>query len=234
VVKGVDLILAGPPAFLAQVSLWEMIRHSTPLTLAVLVILVVFSLFSWTIIFSKWSTFRQARTADARFLRAFRKANGLEAVMVASEQFRPAPLVAVFDFGYEEIARQVKGRGTLDNKVALERTVQLGISEELAKLERNMNWLATTASVTPFIGLFGTVLGIIRAFHDLGAEGSASLRAVAPGISEALIATALGLFAAIPAAIAYNHYGSILREIGARMDDFSLEFLNLTERTFGT
>ena len=114
--------------------------------------------------------------------------------MVASEQFRPAPLVAVFDFGYEEVERQVKSRGRLNNKLALERTLQLGISEELAKLERNMGWLATTASVTPFIGLFGTVLGIIRAFFDLGHQGSASLRAVGPGIAEALIATAVGLY----------------------------------------
>jgi biopolymer transport protein TolQ len=209
-----------------------MIRHSTPLTLAVLVILIGFSVYSWTVIFSKWSAFRQASEANRRFLRAFRKSTGLDAVMVASEQFRPAPLVAVFEFGYEEVARQLKTRGRVDNGIALERTLQLGISEELAKLERNMNWLATTATVTPFIGLFGTVLGIIRAFGDLGAEGSASLRAVAPGISEALLATAVGLAAAIPAAIFYNHFQHTLREMGARMDDFSLEFLNMTERSY--
>ena len=210
-----------------------MISHGGPLTIAVLVILVCFSVFSWTIIFSKWNSFRSARGADGRFLRAFRKANALDAVMVASEQFRPAPLVAVFDFGYEEVARQVKARGGINNKVALERSLQLGISEELAKMERNMNWLATTASVSPFIGLFGTVLGIIRAFQDLGTAGSSSLRAVGPGISEALIATAVGLAAAIPAAIFYNHFGFVIKEMGARMDDFSLEFLNMAERTFG-
>src|SRR4029079_12272348 len=112
-----------------------------------------------TIIFSKWSVFRRARKADARFLRAFRKAPGLDSVQLVTEQFRPAPLVAVFDFGYDEIARQLKARGTVSNKLALERSLQLGTSEELAKLERNMSWLATTASVSPFIGLFGTVLG---------------------------------------------------------------------------
>jgi biopolymer transport protein TolQ len=221
------------PALLLQVNLWEMVSRSTPLTAGVLVILLLFSIFSWTIIFAKWSTFRRARRADYRFLRAFRKANGLDAVMVASEQFRPSPLVAVFDFGYEEVARQLKQRGKVSNKVSLERTLQLGTSEELAKLERNMGWLATTASVSPFIGLFGTVLGIIRAFEQLGQQGSSSLRAVGPGISEALIATAVGLAAAIPAAIFYNHFGNILKEIGARMDDFSLEFLNLTERSYG-
>jgi biopolymer transport protein TolQ len=200
--------------------------------MVVLVILLVFSIASWAIIFSKWNSFRRARTTNIRFLRAFRKANGLEALAVASEQFRNSPLVAVFDFGYEEIERQVKTRGTLNNKLALERTLQLGTSEELAKLERNMNWLATTASVTPFIGLFGTVLGIIRAFQALGMAGSASLRAVAPGISEALVATAMGLAAAIPAAIFYNHFGHVIREFAARMEDFSLEFMNLAERNF--
>jgi biopolymer transport protein TolQ len=218
---------------LLQENIWQMVGHSTPLTLAVLAILLIFSIFSWTIIFSKWSTFRRARRADTRFLRAFRKSQALDAVMVVSEQFRPAPLVAVFDFGYEEVARQVKSRGTVSNKIALERTLQLGTSEELAKLERNMGWLATTASVSPFIGLFGTVLGIIRSFEQLGQMGSSSLRAVGPGISEALIATAVGLAAAIPAAIFYNHFGHIIKEIGARMDDFSLEFLNMTERTYG-
>ena len=221
------------PALLLQINILDMVGRGGPLTIAVLGLLVVFSIFSWAIIFSKWSTFRTAHNANARFLRAFRKSTGLDAMMVASEQFKPAPLVSVFEFGYEEIHRQVAARGTVKNKLSLERSLQLGISEELAKLERNMSWLATTASVSPFIGLFGTVLGIIRAFQDLGMQGSASLRAVAPGISEALIATAVGLAAAIPAAIFYNHFGHTIREIGARMDDFALEFLNMAERTFG-
>src|SRR5579862_7168650 len=218
---------------LLQLNLKDLVGRSGPLTFVILGILVGFSVYSWTIILSKWASFRSARAADRRFLRAFRKANGLEAVMVASEQFRPAPLVAVFDFGYEEVARQVKSRGTINNKIALERTLQLGTSEELTKLERNMSWLATTASVSPFIGLFGTVLGIIRAFDQLGQQGSSSLRAVGPGISEALIATAMGLLAAIPAAIFFNLFGHKIKEMGARMDDFALEFLNMTERTYG-
>jgi biopolymer transport protein TolQ len=221
------------PGLLLQTSLWEMVGRATPLTFAVLLILLLFSVFSWTIIFAKWSTFRRARRTDARFLRAFRKANGLDSVVMASEQFRPSPLVAVFDFGYEEVTRQVKSRGTINNKVALERTLQLGTSEEIAKLERNMSWLATTASVSPFIGLFGTVLGIIRSFEQLQQAGSSSLRAVGPGISEALIATAVGLAAAIPAAIFYNVFGHAIKEIGTRMDDFAMEFMNMTERTYG-
>ena len=216
-----------------QSDYWDMVGKTPPLNLAILLILLAFSIFSWTIIFSKWSAIRKARAADARFLRAFRKASGLEAVMVASEQFRPSPLVSVFDFGYEEIDRQVKQRGSVNNKLSVERTLQLGASEEIAKLEHNMSWLATTASVSPFIGLLGTVMGIMRSFHGLGEQGAVSLRAVAPGISEALIATAVGLAAAIPAAIFYNHFGSMIRQMGARMDDFSLEFLNMTERGFG-
>lgn len=221
------------PAYLLQLNLWDMVSRSTPVGYAVLLVLLAFSLFSWTIIFSKWRIFRDARSKNTRFLRAFRKASGLDVMGAVVEQFRPAPLVAVFEFGYEEIHRQMKARGAVGSMLLLERSLQLGVSEELAKLERNMSWLATTASVTPFIGLFGTVVGIIRSFHDLGQAGSASLRAVAPGISESLLATAVGLAAAIPAAIFYNHFGHVIREIGARMEDFSLEFLNAVEKSLG-
>ena len=215
-----------------QINIWDMAIQAKPVPKAVLILLLIFSVLSWAIIFSKWNMFRHARIVNARFLRTFRKANGLEVIVAASDQFRPSPLVAVFDFGCEEIERQVKARGTVSNKPALERTLQLGISEELAKLEGNMNWLATTASVTPFIGLFGTVWGIIDAFHALGLAGSASLRAVAPGMSEALVATAMGLAAAIPAAIFYNHFVRVIKEIGTRMEDFTLEFMNRAEREF--
>ena len=221
-----------PLAFL-QMDVWDLITNNV-MVIVVLGLLSGFSIFSWTVILSKWQTFRGARKSNARFLRAFRKAPGFEAVVVASEQFRPSPLVAVFDFGYEEVERQVKSRGSITNRVAVERTIQLGISEEIAKLERNMNWLATTASVCPFIGLFGTVLGIISAFLGLAqSQGSASLKSVGPGIAEALITTAVGLGAAIPAAIFYNLFSHKIREMGARMDDFALEFLNMTERSFG-
>ena len=221
-----------PAILLLQYSVWDMVSRAKPLPFTVLLILVLASIVSWAVVFSKWLTFGRARRANIRFLRAFRKSNGLESVAVVVEQFRPCPLAAIFDFGYEEVTRQIKVRGTVANMVALERTLQLGISEEVAKLERNMNWLATTATVTPFIGLFGTVMGIIDAFQGLGLAGSASLRAVAPGISEALVATAMGLAAAIPAAIFYNHYSHVIREIGARMEDFALEFLNVSERHF--
>ncbi len=218
---------------LAQVSFWELVLKAGPLSMTVMVLLVLVSLLSWTIILAKWSLFRTARTNNQKFLRAFRKADGLQAVALVVEQFPLAPLVSVFEFGYEEVDRQMKRNGTVGNKPAIERALQLGASEELTKLERNMNWLATAASVSPFIGLFGTVWGIIDSFSALGLAGSASLRAVAPGISEALIATALGLGAAIPAAIFYNHYSHIVREIASRMEDFSIEFINMTERESG-
>ena len=192
----------------------------------VLVILLIFSVLSWAIILSKWSSLRRARTQSGRFLRAFRKAQKLQDVMAVSEQFKPSPLVPVFEHGFEEYRRQGALRIT-----AVQRATQIASSEELTRLERRLPWLATTGAVAPFIGLFGTVWGIIDAFHGLGNAGAATLRAVAPGVSEALITTAAGLFAAIPAVIAYNQFTHNLREFGARMDDFSMEFLNVLERT---
>jgi biopolymer transport protein TolQ len=226
--------LASPlAALLLQTKYLELISNGSVLSYVVLAILVVFSIYSWTVIFAKWSAFGAAKKSDARFLRAFRKATGLEAVMVASEQFRPSPLVAVFDSGYEEVSRQVKSRGSLGNRDAIMRSLTIGTNQQISRLEQNLSWLATTASVSPFIGLFGTVLGIIRAFQNLTGAGSASLSSVGPGIADALVATAAGLFAAIPAAMAYNYFGHMLKELGVQMDDFSLEFLNLIERSFG-
>jgi biopolymer transport protein TolQ len=220
------------PAWL-DLSLWDIVQNLRPVPLAIIVLLILFSLFSWTIVFSKSSVFSRARRENRNFLRAFRKADNLQAVALASEQFTSAPLVAVFDFGYGEVERQIRQRGALVNKPAIERSLQLGISEEVTKLEMNMSWLATVASVSPFIGLFGTVWGLIDAFQALGNAGATSLRAVAPGISEALITTAIGLAAAIPAAIFYNVFGSRIKEIGTRMEDFAIEFQNLAERDFG-
>lgn len=196
----------------------------------VLVALIVASVMSWTVIFAKWKQFKAAGLENKTFLRAFRKAPRLEAVAALAEQFQVSPLSGVFAYGYDEAGRQVQTRGRVTNKIAVERSLQMGVSAEMARLESNMSWLATTATVSPFVGLFGTVLGIIDAFQGLGMQGSSSLRAVAPGISESLIATAAGLMAAIPAAVAYNQFSHRLRELGARMDDFALEFLNMTER----
>src|SRR5215471_14376093 len=202
----------------------NMVQETGIVAKIVLVILLVFSVLSWAIILSKWASLRRARTQSGRFVRAFRKAQRLQDVMAVSEQFKPSPLVPVFENGFQEFRRG-------QSITAVQRATQIASSEELSRLERRLPWLATTGAVTPFIGLFGTVWGIIDAFHGLGTAGAATLRAVAPGISEALITTAAGLFAAIPAVIAYNQFTHHMREFGARMDDFSLELLNALERS---
>ncbi|MGH9508313.1 MAG: protein TolQ [Terriglobales bacterium] len=210
----------------------NLIAQSGPVAKAVLVLLLLFSVFSWAIMISKWGLFRKARVQSTRFLKAFRKAPRLQDLAPLASQFQPSPLVSVFEAGFEEYRRQVGNpSGTVRNIVAIQRATQIAASEELTRLERRLPWLATTGVVAPFIGLFGTVWGIIDAFHSLGTSGSATLRAVAPGISEALIATAAGLFAAIPAVVAYNQLTHSVREFGARMDDFALEFLNVVERS---
>ncbi len=196
----------------------------------VLLSLLSLSVLSWSIILSKWANLRRSRVQSGRFLRAFRKANRMQDVATVAEQFRPSPLVTVFEAGFTEYRRQAGGTGPARSITAIQRAMQIASSEELTRLERRMSWLATTGSISPFVGLFGTVWGIIDAFHGLGTEGSATLRAVAPGISEALITTAAGLLAAIPAVIAYNHFAGEMRNFGARMDDFALEFLNAVER----
>ena len=205
-----------------------LIKQTGAVAQGVLVILLIFSIVSWAIILSKWVSLRRARTQSGRFLRAFRKAHRLQDVAAVSEQFKPSPLVAVFENAYDEYRRQGE-----QNITAVQRAAQIASSEELTRMERRLPWLATTGATAPFIGLFGTVWGIIDAFHGLGDAGAATLRAVAPGISEALITTAAGLAAAIPAVIAYNMFTHRMREFGSRMDDFTLEMLNLIERTAG-
>jgi biopolymer transport protein TolQ len=159
-------------------------------------------------------------------VRAFRKTARLNEIASVADQFRPSPLVAVFEGAVDEI----KKSGGAPKLTSIQRAAQIASSEELTRLEERLPWLATTGAITPFIGLFGTVWGIIDAFHGLGTAGAATLRAVAPGISEALITTAAGLVAAIPAVIAYNIFSAQIREFGARMDDFSLELLNAIDR----
>jgi biopolymer transport protein TolQ len=214
------------PAFAIGGEIVSLVWQTGPVAKTVLAILLGFSILSWSIIVSRYNLLRRARVQSGRFLRAFRRAQRLPDISAVAEQFKPSPLVAVFEGGYEEFKRQ----GPRGNTVAIQRAMQISASEELTRLERRLPWLAITAAATPFIGLFGTVWGIIDAFHGLGTAGAATLRAVAPGISEALITTAAGLFAAIPAVIAYNLFGSDIREFGSRMDDFSMEMLNVVER----
>jgi biopolymer transport protein TolQ len=209
-------------------EIFDMVSNTGAVAKLVLLALLAFSVISWAIILTKWRLLRRARVQSGRFVRAFRKAQRLQDIAAVAEQFRPSPLVGVFEGGYEEYKRQ---GGVLRSLTGVQRGMQIGASEEITRLERNVPWLAITAAVTPFVGLFGTVWGIIDAFHGLGTAGAATLRAVAPGISEALITTAAGLAAAIPAVIAYNLIGSSIREFAARSDDFSLEVLNAVEHT---
>jgi biopolymer transport protein TolQ len=209
----------------------DLVNETGLVAKGVLGILLLFSIISWAIILSKWSLLRRARVRSGRFIRAFRKAQRLQDVSAVAEQFRPSPLVGIFEGGFEEFRRQVGNpTGGIRNPAAIQRAMQIAASEELTRFERNMPWLAITGAVTPFVGLFGTVWGIIDAFHGLGTSGAATLRAVAPGISEALITTAAGLAAAIPAVIAYNLIGGSIREFASRGDDFALEMLNAVER----
>jgi len=209
----------------------DMISNSGPVAKLILVVLLMFSLISWAIILSKWSLLRRAKMQSGRFVRAFRKAQRLQDIAAVADQFKPSPLVGVFEGGYEEYKRQASISGGLRNLVSIQRGMQIGASEAITRLERNVPWLAITAAVTPFVGLLGTVWGIIDAFHGLGTAGAATLRAVAPGISEALITTAAGLAAAIPAVIAYNLIAASIREFAARSDDFALEVLNAVENS---
>jgi biopolymer transport protein TolQ len=230
----------------SEVDLLKLILASNLIVKLVLILLVVFSVFSWAIIFKKYSLFRRLKKDSESFIRIFRRSKRFSEISAACESLRNTPLVEVFLAGYEELEVVFAASSASNNPASstsshtpslktvnvIQRALSRASSVELTKLERNMSWLATTASVTPFVGLFGTVLGIIEAFTGLGTEGSTTIRAVAPGIAVALVTTAAGLFAAIPAVVFYNYFLHQLKEFGSAMDDFSLEFLNLMERTF--
>jgi len=208
----------------------DLVLQTGPVAKVVLLLLLAFSIISWAVILSKWWLIRSAHSQSGKFVRAFRRAQRLQDVVSAADQFRPSPLVGVFEGAVAEFKRQMGNTGGINNPTSIQRAMQIASSEEITKLERNLPWLAITGAVTPFIGLFGTVWGIIDAFHGLGTAGAATLRAVAPGISEALITTAAGLAAAIPAVIAYNLILGSIRELATRNDDFALEMLNLVDR----
>ncbi|HUO84789.1 MAG TPA: MotA/TolQ/ExbB proton channel family protein [Thermoanaerobaculia bacterium] len=218
-------------------QIWESFQHTGLVGKVVFAILVAFSVLSWAAILLIWVRYRRAGSATRRFLGAFRKSRRLMDVQAVAEMTAISPLVGLFRAGYAEIESQVgeSGRrpdGRLGSLDSVARSLQRAAHVESARLTRNLPFLATTAAATPFIGLFGTVWGIMVAFASIGTTGSTSIVAVAPGISEALVNTAAGLFAAIPALIFYNVFLSRLREARGEMEDFSLEFLNLTERNF--
>jgi biopolymer transport protein TolQ len=218
-------------------EVWQLLTSTGMVARIVLFLLLGFSVLSWAIIFQKQRRFRAARRESDEFLTVFRQSKKLSEIRAFSRTLKESPLPAVFQAGYHEIESQAvvtenPGKPRIRSLESVRRALQIGASTELSRMEEWLEWLATTGSVTPFVGLFGTVWGIIDAFHGMGAAGTASLRSVAPGISEALITTAAGLFTAIPAVIAYNVFLHRIKAFGTQMDDFALEFLNMTERYF--
>jgi len=229
--------LVGALTVIVQGEIWQLLANTGLVARIVLFILLAFSVLSWAIIFHKYRSFKAARRDSREFLKIFRQSKKLSDIRASCKSLKASPLVEVFLAGYREIESQAiagenPGKPRIRSLDAVQRALQIAASAELTRLEQWLSWLATTGSVTPFIGLFGTVWGIIDAFQGLGTAGTASLRSVAPGISEALVTTAAGLFAAIPAVVAYNQFVQRIKEFGALMDDFALEFLNMTERHF--
>jgi biopolymer transport protein TolQ len=218
------------------------LSHIGPTARLVLVVLVLFSLVSWAIIIYKGIALHRAYSQSQTFLQVFRKSSKFSEVNSVCLQLKASPLVGVFQAGYLEVNQQVRGgsqgstapaaRPTVKSLDSLSRALARAATVEATRLERRVSFLATTASVTPFIGLFGTVWGIMNAFEAIGRTGSANLAMVAPGIAEALITTAAGLGAAIPAAVFYNFYASRIKVLSSMMDDFAMEFLNIVERNF--
>lgn len=216
-------------------QLWAAFEHSGVVGKAVLAVLVAFSILSWATMLLVWQRFQRSDRASRRFVALFRKAKRLIDVQSSLPALAPSALVGLFRAGYAEIEAQIAHAGgaqTIRSLDSVERSLIRASRIEGARLSRFLPFLATTAAATPFIGLFGTVWGIMGAFANIGATGSTSITAVAPGISEALINTAAGLFAAIPALVAYNAFVQRLRRARGEMEDFTLEFLNLTERNF--
>jgi biopolymer transport protein TolQ len=225
-----------------QESVLDMVLGSGPVVRAVLILLLAFSVGCWGIALAKSIEMRRARRQSERFVAIFWDAKNLAAIQAASVDLKESPVAQVFRSGYQELQRFTKVKrnnpggdddptelGGTDN---VQRALSRARTQEVTRLERGLTFLATTASTAPFIGLFGTVWGIMTAFRGLSTTTSSSIQAVAPGIAEALIATAVGLAAAIPAVVMYNRFARQVRVLTAEMDTFASEFLNIAERHF--
>jgi biopolymer transport protein TolQ len=224
----------------------DIISSTGPVNRIVLAILILLSVVSWAIILHKAWSYRAVARQSATFLDVFRRSAKFSEVQAVCPSLPASPLVGVFQAGYAELNAQFRaaapapganpgapaGRPTLKSLTAVDRALLRASTSELSKLEKKVTFLATIASVAPFIGLFGTVWGIMVAFQKIGVTGSTNLATVGPGIADALIATAAGLFAAIPAVLFYNHFTTQVKGFAAEIDDFSLEFLNISERNF--
>jgi len=225
-------------------DLITLVSRSSPIAKLVLLVLILFSIASWGIILYKLWALNRAERQSSAFLDVFRRSSKFSEVHAVCKNLSESPLVGIFQAGYAELNTQLRQtpatgsppagapRPTLRSLQSLDRALLRAAAVEVNKLESRVSFLATTASITPYIGLFGTVWGIMAAFQGIGQTGSTNLGVVAPGIADALIATAAGLFAAIPAVYFYNHLASRVKLLASEMDDFSLEFLNISERNF--
>ena len=221
-------------------SLVDLVAQTDIVNQVVLGLLLLLSVVSWAIIIQKTWTYRMAERHTHAFLQAFRRSAKFAEVQAACSLMPQSPLVGVFQAGYAEITAQLRPAGAggeptrplLKSLTAVDRALLRASAFEVNKLEKKVTFLATIASAAPFIGLFGTVWGIMDAFRQIGGTGSTNLSVIGPGISQALIATAAGLFAAIPAVFFYNHFTSKTKALASEIDDFSLEFLNISERNF--
>lgn len=228
-------------------SILGLIAESSPVSKIVLLLLALMSVASWSIILYKIWVFRRAERQSSSFLDVFRRSSKFSEVQAVCRSLTESPLVGLFQSGYAELTAQLRqpppdeattqpkpgaGRPTLKSLAAVDRALMRASVVEVNKLESRITILATVASVAPFVGLFGTVIGIMMSFQTIGATGSTNLASVGPGIAEALIATAAGLFAAVPAVMGYNHFSNRVRLSASQMDDFAMEFLNIAERNF--
>ncbi len=223
-----------------SLSIFSMIANAGFLVKLVMLTLLIFSVVSWSIVIMKFIMFRKARNASLDFLDSFWDSKTLNEAYESAREFPMSPEATVFVTGYNELKKISAARssgqssGTLEMQLAtmdnLKRAVRKAQFLESDRMARSLSFLATTGSATPFIGLFGTVWGIMTSFHDIGARGSASLAVVAPGISEALVVTAAGLAVAIPAVIFYNFFSNMLAEFESNVESFSTDFINLIER----
>jgi biopolymer transport protein TolQ len=232
---------------LGDVNVIDLLRDTGPVNLIVLAVLVLLSVLSWAIILQKLLAYRRMERQTATFLDVFRRSSKFSEVQSVCPSLPASPLVGVFQAGYAELNAQIRatggtsvtanpaeasGRPIVKSLASLDRALLRASAVEVNKLEKRIPFLATIASSAPFIGLFGTVWGILITFQRIGLTGSTNLATVGPGIADALIATAAGLFAAIPAVMAYNHFTTKVKGYASDMDDFSMEFLNIAERNF--
>lgn len=230
---------------ISQESVWDLISSAGLVVKGVLLILAFFSVVSWGIILQKWRQLRRAQSESDDFLQFFWEGERLSIIYEEAENMPHSPAANVFRAGCVELRRLSSKEGKenpqsiedvgsfafrMGSIESLKRALDNGIGEELSKLERGLSFLATTGSTTPFIGLFGTVWGIMDSFRAISVMESTNLKVVAPGISEALIATAVGLFAAIPAVVAYNYFDNAVRVMSGDINSFSSEFLSISEK----